>query len=91
MPRRWVGGTHLERRQQLAAPLPDGFVVLGAVLFVPVALLEYPTQDRELTPAPRAQGNERSPGVPAGVSRQGLGVGAILGSCRAPSLQRAPA
>lgn len=56
-----LGGTHLERRQQLAAPLPDGFVVLGAVLFVPVAWLEYPTQNRELTPAPRAQGNERVP------------------------------
>ena len=48
---------HLESREQPAAVLPYGFVILGTVFFVPVAVLIDPSQDRELTPAPKAKGD----------------------------------
>lgn len=52
---RWVGVSHLECGEQPAAALPDGFVILGAVFFAPVAVLVDASQDRELAPAPRAK------------------------------------
>lgn len=50
------GLTYLETREQLAAPFPDGFMILGAVFFIPVSQLKYPSQGHQLTPADRTQG-----------------------------------
>lgn len=49
--------THLESREQPAAAVPDGFVILGTVLLAPVPMLVNPSQDRDLTPAPGAKGD----------------------------------
>lgn len=90
-----VGVAHLQRGEQPAAALPDGFVVLGAVFFIPVSMLVDPSQDRQLTPAPKAKGDKAAVSVPScpllGHDVERLCASVIYGFSYALNLQHIPA